>query len=226
MIRGYAALESGVEEIVPMRPAHRDGIDKAPGSPDRVLWQQCRLADAADDEGERFLDLAGFVEARLDVDEHERIAAFLAADEALAHDVAAAAALAAQGVPPAPPETVIARACALAGPAASLRPTAAAAPTSDTLAPDRLTTGTLAVTRPQSVVRFTPRMRPAKSIAGVARWGSLAAALALASWVGFAMGSNASLALSDLSQPDQGFINELFDPSNGFLRDLTDSAQT
>jgi hypothetical protein len=65
---------------------------------------------------------------------------------------------------------------------------------------------------------------------GGAQWGGLAAAIAVASWLGFAMGSGASLTLSAPGQQrqlgDESFIPELLDPSTGFLRDLGGGQQT
>jgi hypothetical protein len=61
----------------------------------------------------------------------------------------------------------------------------------------------------------------------LAQWGSLAAAIALASWLGFAIGSDASLALSTPRQPSDGsLLPELFDPAPGFLRDLGAGVRT
>ena len=58
---------------------------------------------------------------------------------------------------------------------------------------------------------------------GLIRWGSLAAAIAMASWLGFAMGSDTSLALSQSgAASDASFLPELLDPGTGFLRDLSD----
>jgi hypothetical protein len=64
----------------------------------------------------------------------------------------------------------------------------------------------------------------------LAQWGSLAAAIVVASWLGFAMGSGASL---DLSQPRQqsqagvdSLLPEVLDPATGFLRDLGEGQQT
>ena len=37
--------------------------------PDRALWQQSRLTDAAPDEAERLIDLAAFADGRLDEDD-------------------------------------------------------------------------------------------------------------------------------------------------------------
>lgn len=79
------------------------------------------------------------------------------------------------------------------------------------------------------VLRFgLPPARPI--LHRFAQWGSLAAAIVVASWLGFAMGSGA---LQTLSQPDQSsqvgdpsFLPELLDPTTGFLRDLTTGQQT
>ena len=55
----------------------------------------------------------------------------------------------------------------------------------------------------------------------------VAAAIAVAGWLGFAMGSDASLALSEPRQPsDASFLPELFDPTTGFLRDLGEGMRT
>ena len=60
-----------------------------------------------------------------------------------------------------------------------------------------------------------------------AQWGSLAAAVALVGWLGFAMGSDTSLALSEDRQPsDTGLLPELFDPGPNFLRDLGEGMRT
>jgi hypothetical protein len=59
------------------------------------------------------------------------------------------------------------------------------------------------------------------------QWGSLAAAIALASWLGFAMGSEASRSLSrPVPLNDASFLPELFDPGSGFLRDLGEVLRT
>ncbi|MBV9862333.1 MAG: hypothetical protein JO267_09320 [Alphaproteobacteria bacterium] len=173
--------------------------------PDRMLWRRSLTTDAAEDEVARFLDLAGYAEDRLDPDERERVAALLALDIDAASDVAAARLLAGMAANAAG-EPVIARACALVGLAGEGR----------------------------RVVAFRPatRARRIASLHGAARWGSLAAALALASWLGFAMGSDASVALRgpDQASPDQAgddnFLTEILDPSTGFLRELTDGQRT
>jgi len=54
-----------------------------------------------------------------------------------------------------------------------------------------------------------------------------ASAMVLASWLGFAMGSDTSRALSaPISSNDASFLPELFDPGSGFLRDLGEALRT
>lgn len=166
---------------------------------DRDLWRRSRTADAPQDEASRFLDLAGFADGLLDIEEHERVAALLAADPEAAADVRAARALESADQEADGLGRVVARACAIL--------------------PDSAPTTGL-------VVAFAPRRgrRLAQSLAG---WGSIAAAIVVAGWLGFAMGSDASLALSGPRQPgDAGFLPELFDPATGFLRDLGEGLRT
>src|SRR5207253_9286032 len=61
---------------------------------DRALWQRSVTAETVEDEAERFLDLAGFADGRLDADERDRIADRLAQDPEASADVMAAGALA------------------------------------------------------------------------------------------------------------------------------------
>lgn len=175
------------------------------GEPDafeagRSLWRRARSVEIVESETERFLDLAAFADGRLDEEEHARVAAQAAADPAAASDIAAARAIADSGAEaPAGLEAIVHRAVAVLddGPAQ------------------------------RRVVAF-PRHLPARRLLqGVAQWGSLAAALVVASWLGFAMGSGASLTLSQPSQiSDESFLPELLDPSTGFLRDLAEGQQT
>jgi anti-sigma factor RsiW len=171
---------------------------------DRALWRRCQTADAAIDEGVRFLDLAAFTDGLLDQEEHDRVGAILAADPAAAADVAEARAMA--DGHPAPPyglEGIIARASALVA---------------ETAAP------------PGRVLQFRAASASHRLWHGVAQWGSLAAAIAVASWLGFAMGSGASLELSRPGQQSQvgvdSILPELLDPATGFLRDLGEGQQT
>ena len=139
----------------------------------------------------------------LDDEEHDRIAARVAGDPVAMADVAAARALSAGGIAmPGGIEPIIERAVAIVEPA------------------------------PERVRKIPASPRPAGRhiLQGVAQWGSLAAAIALASWLGFAMGSGVSQTLSQPGQTnqisDENFLPELLDPSTGFLRDLGSGQQT
>ena len=174
-----------------------EGPEQEPNPTDRRLWQRCRTMDAAEDEAARFLDLAAYADGLLDIEEQERIAALLAADPETAADVRAAHALAGAERSFGGLERIIARAGAILPDAESV-------------------TG--------KVVSLAPRRRLFQSIA---QWGSLAAAVALAGWLGFAMGSGASLALSDHRQPSEtDLLPELFDPGTVLLRDLGEGLRT
>jgi anti-sigma factor RsiW len=167
--------------------------------PDRELWRRSRVTDATEDDAARFLDLAGFADGLLDPDERERVAASLAHDPVGAADVAAAQALAGASITIDPlSERAVARACALA----------ASAEAGD------------------NVVRFAARPRPRFSLPGAARWSSLAAAVVLASWLGFRLGMDVSSAFAVPGQSDDSVLNELFDPTVSLLHDLTEDTQT
>ena len=173
--------------------------EQAPNPADRRLWQRCRVMDAPEDDRVRLLDLAAYADDRLDIEEQERIEALLAADPEVSADVKAARALAAGEQSSHGLEQIIARAVAIL-------PDVGAAPA--------------------RVVPFAPR-RGRRAIEVFAEWGSIAAALALASWLGFAMGSDTSRALSEPHQTnDATLLPELFDPGPGFLRDLGEGVRT
>jgi len=170
----------------------------------RILWQRCRAIDMPIKEAERFLDLAGLADGLLDDDdEHDRVAALVAADPVAMSDVAAGRAIAAGGIAmPGGLERIIERAVAIVDDAPVRR----------------------------AVIPLPPQPAGRRMLHGVAQWGGLAAAIAVASWLGFAMGSGASLILSEPGQPNQvsgeNFLPELLDPSTGFLRDLGEGQQT
>jgi anti-sigma factor RsiW len=168
-------------------------------SSDRALWRRSCLTDTTEDEVSHFLDLAAFADGLLEPDESDRIAARLTADPALRDDVAAA-----RGVDtgadelPGTLERIVARARAILPSEPASR-----------------------------VVAFTPLPRRRRILHGVAQWGSLAAAMVLASWLGFAMGSDTSRALSaPVPSNDVSYLPELFDPGSGFLRDLGEALRT
>jgi len=171
-----------------------EGMNRSPG---RALWQRSCRTDAPEDEAARFLDLAAFADGRLDTDDQDRIAAMLAADPGAAADVAAARALAGRIAElPNDLDRVIARACAIL--------------------PDN------SAAKGEVLAFRSPRRHPS-IVHGLTRWAGLAAAIAIASWLGFAMGSDTSLALSQSgTASDASFLPELLDPGTGFLRDLSE----
>jgi anti-sigma factor RsiW len=155
--------------------------------------------DAEEDEAARFLDLAAYADGLLDIEERERVAALLAADPQAAADVQAAQAVADAEGTGVGLERIVARAIAIL-------------PVTDAVS--------------DKVVPLAPR-RGRRLLQISAQWGSLAAAIALAGWLGFAMGSDTSLALRDTRQPSTaGLLPELFDPGTVLLRDLGESPRT
>jgi anti-sigma factor RsiW len=166
-------------------------------SSDRDLWRRSCRTDVPEDEVARFLDLAAFADRLLEPDEHDRVAALLAEDSAAADDVGAARALRGDAQPGSF-ERIVARAAAIV--------------------PDE----------PDSrVVAFVPRSRQRRIVQVFAQWGSLAAAIIVASWLGFAMGSDMSRTLrGPVPSGEANFLPELFDPGSGFLRDLGEVVRT
>ena len=167
---------------------------------DRRLWERSRVIDAPEDEAARFLDLAAFADGCLDAEDQDRVAALLATDPDAAADVRSARMLDGTEEGSADIERIIARACAIL-------------PGAD---------------QPCGrVIALALRRSRRPLVQSFAQWGSIAAAIAVASWLGFAMGSDASLALSNPRQPsDAGFLPELFDPASSFLRDLGEGLRT
>jgi hypothetical protein len=59
------------------------------------------------------------------------------------------------------------------------------------------------------------------------RWGALAASVAVVSYLGFALGSNATIGLASLNQPAAATAtDELLDPPTGFLGGLNEVSGT
>ena len=165
---------------------------------DRLLWQQCRQIDVPEDEAARLLDLAAFADGLLDAEENERVAALLVADPDAVADVLAARSATSLNHASAELERVVTRALAIL--------------------PEAPSPG-------GRVIPFVPRLRR-PLVQHVAQWGSIAAAIAVASWLGFSMGSDASLALSTPRQSSEASLPDLFDPASGFLRDLGEGLRT
>jgi len=182
-----------------MSPTDEEREGLANRSSDRALWRRSCLTDAPEDEASRFLDLAAFADGLLEPDDHDRVAALLACDPVAANDVAAAGVID-RGVqePPGRVERVIARACAAFPEVTDAR-----------------------------VIAFPPLPARRRILHGLAQWTSLAAAIAMAGWLGFAMGSDTSRTLSGpVPLSDTSFLPELFDPGSGFLRDLGEVLRT
>jgi hypothetical protein len=180
-----------------MRRTGGERKELADWSSDRDLWRRSCLIDASEDDVARFLDLAAFADELLEPDEHDRIATLLAADPSAMDDVAAARGLRSEELP-ARLERIIARACAIVSEDPNSR-----------------------------VIAFPRPPRGQRVVHGFARWGSLAAAIVVASWLGFAMGSDASRALrGSLPSSEASFLPELFDSGSGFLRDLGEVLRT
>lgn len=166
-------------------------------SSDYNLWQICRETDAPDDEAARFLELAAFADGTLDEDESERVTAWIDGKSEIMADIAAARALAGAATAEAP-DAVIARANAVHS------------------------TGTGSA----EIVRFPLFRRGRGGWRGIAHWGSLAAAVLVAGWLGFNLGIEAWSDYSQIGKTGDEPITELLDPSAGFMRDLTDAART
>jgi hypothetical protein len=169
----------------------------------RTLWQRCRIAETVESESERFLDLAALADGILDDEEHDRIAARVAGDPVAMADVAAARALSTGGIAmPGGIEPIIKRAIVIVEPASEL----------------------------SRKIPVSPVPSRRHFLHGVAQWGSLAAAIAFTSWLGFAMGSSVSQTLTQPGQStqtsDENFMPELLDPSTGFLRDFGSGLQS
>lgn len=166
---------------------------------DRILWQRSQSIYAVEDEGARYLDLAAFAEGRLDPDEGERVAEWLRSRPDAAGDIAAARALASVAAPGYLSETAVARACALVGGGAA--------------------------SRPGSVIAFPARAGRRPVLASITQWGSLAAAMVVAGWLGFTLGMDASDTIaSGRPGSDDGVTQDLFGSSPAFFRDLTGGA--
>jgi anti-sigma factor RsiW len=161
----------------------------------RELWRRwIDLAGTGASEEPDEMALAAYAEGRLDLAAAEAVEAYLAAHPEVAEDVAAARGLAGAALP--------ARGAELA---AAIARASALVPGSG----DRVIA--FAAIRPAA-----PRWRFA------AQWTALAASLAMVSYLGFALGSDASSNLAALDQRRAGLADELLDPPTGFLGGITE----
>jgi hypothetical protein len=164
--------------------------------PDREVWRRSQEIEATLDEAGWLLDLAAFAEHRLDDDDDARVAALIARDSDAAADVAAARVLTDTAMV-ATDEQIALRATALVG-------------------GDRSEAQLIAFPMRR------PMMRPWYS---AATWSSLAAAIALAGWLGFDLGNGLSGTLPIGRSADEASVSELIDPAPLLLRDFTDNSQ-
>jgi anti-sigma factor RsiW len=171
----------------------------------RALWQQwvseSNGSEAASGAGVPVIDalvLAAYADGGLAANEREAIEELLAEHPELAEDVALARAGASQNdATDAELAAVVARASALV-------------PGSG----DR-------------VIAFRPARRGAEPRwRDAARWSALAASFALVSYLGFALGSDASMVLAGLNQSVAGQTDELLDPPTGLFSGLAEVSGT
>jgi anti-sigma factor RsiW len=174
----------------------------------RALWRMWKAADAGSKApwAPDGLTLAAFAEDALAVAERDEVAAFLAGHPELAADVAAAAAPVAVDASNAGLESIIARAVSLV-----------AAP-ADGVVPFR------------ALLQAGPRKSVARgtSWAFAARWGSLAASIAMVGWLGFALGNDAYGSLATLqlrANAPTGVADELLNPPTGIF-ELSEASGT
>lgn len=168
-----------------------------PGPPDRELWRRSQETAAEPDEAACLMDLAAFADNRLDDDDTARVAALIAGDLDAAADIAAARTLGTAVTAPAD-EHIVLRAAALV--AGSERPEA-------------------------RVIAFPNRRSTVRPWYSAATWSGLAAAIVLAGWLGFDLGSGLSNAPPFGVATDEALASDLFDPAPLLLRDFTESSQ-
>ncbi len=163
---------------------------------DRQVWRRSQEIEAPADEAERLLDLAAFADNRLDDDDAARVAALLANDAAADDDVAAAR-LISDAIMEAADPAVIARAAAL-----------------------------VAGERGEADIIVFPARPPVRSWFSAARWSGLAAAMVLAGWLGFNLGSGLPGVTPSVHATDEASAGELLDPiPTLILRDFTENSQ-
>jgi anti-sigma factor RsiW len=163
--------------------------------PDREVWRRSQEMEATPDEASYLLDLAAFADNRLDDDETALIAALIERDTDVAEDVAAARTLAGATMLAAD-VGIVARAEALVGESQ----------------------------REAMLIAFPARPPVVRPWYSAATWSGLAAAIVLAGWLGFDLGSGISTSPAFNRPADDTSASELLDPSP-MLRDFTDNSQ-
>jgi hypothetical protein len=161
------------------------------------LWRRSQEAEALPDEAAWLLDLAALADNRLDDDDTARVAALIARDPDAAGDVDAARLLAGATILAAE-AGIIARAEALVGDGSA----------------------------EASLIAFPVRRSAPRRWYGAATWSGLAAAVVMAGWLGFDLGSGLFGAPPSGRSGDDVAAGELLDPAPLMLRDFTDNSQT
>lgn len=171
--------------------------ERPPELPDRDIWRRSQEIEAPVDEAEQLLDLAALADYRLDDDETARVSELAARDADAAADVAAARQLAGATIAAADP-AIIARAASLVG--------------------EELVEA--------EVIAFPAPPVVARPFYSAVSWSGLAAAMVLAGWFGFSLGSGLPGVNPAGHTTDEAAGNELFDPAPPLiLRDFTESSQ-
>ena len=166
------------------------------GLSDRDVWRRSQQTDTSRDEAEYLMDLAAFADNRLDPDEAARVEAVIVGDADDAADIAATRMLAGTAIAAADP-AIIGRAEALVGEG-----------------------------RPDAVLIAFPAPRPAtRPWYSAATWSGLAAAMVMAGWLGFDLGSGLSTSPVFGGSTVDLTANELFDAAPLMVRDLTESSR-
>jgi anti-sigma factor RsiW len=163
---------------------------------DRAIWRRSQETEAPIDDAEWLLDLAAFVDNRLEEDEAARIAALIARDAALADDIAAARLLANATALPAD-GAIVARATALVE---ENRPAA-------------------------ELIAFPANLPVVRPWYSAATWSGLAAAVVIAGWLGFDLGSGLSSVSPFGLTSGETSASELLDPGPVLLRDFTENSR-
>jgi anti-sigma factor RsiW len=166
------------------------------GLSDRDVWRLSQHTDASRDEAGYLMDLAAFADSRLDPDEAARVEALIVGDADADADVAATRVLAGTAIAAADP-AIIARAEALVDEGSA-----------------------------EAVLIAFPAPRPAsRPWYSAASWSGLAAAMVMAGWLGFDLGSGLSTSPILGGSTVDLTANELFDAAPLMVRDLTESSR-
>jgi anti-sigma factor RsiW len=168
---------------------------------DRAIWRRSQEIEAPADEAEHLLDLAALADNRLDEDDAARVSALIARDAGLTDDIATARVLADATMLPAN-EEIVARAVALVE---GSRPE---------------------VELPEAeLIAFPVRPPVVRPWHSAATWSGLAAAVVIAGWLGFDLGSGlSSISPFGLTSGNTS-ASELLDPGPVLLRDFTENSQ-